>query len=176
MRKPRINIFGGKEHPRAFSEGRGVIFQQHKEHPGVKFPRGVDLFFFVRGTPRTHTHTHKTYNLPRTSRAGIHDVGPKHLRENIQEAEEGRLGNLAPFAAGGGHSRSRRRAVGEPCAVRRRGMTPPPTPPPRPKRVGRFSFRPNHFGLDGGVGGGVISRRRTVQGSPIAFFFMNAFL
>ena len=49
MRKPRINIFGGKEHPRAFSEGRGVIFQQHKEHPGVKFPRGVDLFFFVRG-------------------------------------------------------------------------------------------------------------------------------
>ena len=102
MRKPRINIFGGKEHPRAFSEGRGVIFQQHKEHPGVKFPRGVDLFFFVRGTPRTHTHT-----------------------QNIQFAADLSRWNPRCWAQTSTrkHSRSRRRAVGKPCAVRRRGRT-----------------------------------------------------
>ena len=97
-----------------------MIFQQHKEHPGVKFPRGVDLFFFVRGTPRTHTHTKHTIcrgplalestmlgpniyekTFKKQKKGGWETLRRSPPGEDIQEAEEGRLGNLAPFAAGG---------------------------------------------------------------------------
>ena len=87
----------------------GDFFPQQQKHPtGGGNSRGVTTvlnswpLFSVRGTHRTNTQ--QIHTLPRTSRAGTHHVGPKqHLRESIQEAEEGRLGKLASFAAGGGH-------------------------------------------------------------------------
>ena len=61
-----------------------------KTYPGEKIPRGVDLFFPIRGTHRTNTQTHSE---PQTSRAGTDDIGPKQrLRKNNQKAVGGRLG------------------------------------------------------------------------------------
>ena len=79
----------------------GDLSTKKKKKTRAKFARGVCLFFLFGAHPPDE-HTNNT--LPRTSHAGTHDVGPKqYLRESIQEAEEGRLGKLAPFAAGGGH-------------------------------------------------------------------------
>ena len=101
----RIYVFLWNRTPRGVLRRRGVTFptDKQKQTPGRRVP-GVLVSFFCSGHPQnTHTLTH---TLPRASRAGTCDAEPEHLREGIQEIEDGRLGGKA-------------------CAVRRRGVNPP---------------------------------------------------
>ena len=66
---------------RSQTSGGDLSTKQTKTPRGENSP-GCWSLFSARGFHRTNTHT-----LPRTSRAGTNDVGPKqHLIESIQEA------------------------------------------------------------------------------------------
>lgn len=109
-----------------------IFLNTTKKKPRGKNCQGCWSPLFARGTHRTNTQAR---TLPRTLSAGTHDVGPKqHVREIIQEAEEGRLATLAPFAAKGAmtpKSRAKREVVIQEAEV-------------------YLSFRPTLFGMGGG--------------------------